>query len=626
MRRTTLMFVSRSLITLAAFVLAQVAFATDQVVSDPGDNGGANQLRAKLVAAQGSGGGTITFNCGSATITLTNGVLPAITTSIAIDGGNNIILSGYYTRILSIDTGGTLYLRNITLIYGQDQGAGGAIYMYNSTLNASNVIFKYNYANSGYGGALYAYSATANLTDVTFDQNVASRDGGGACCVQSTFTLKNVKFTNNDSYGLSGALLNDTGFVSWLGGVMSNNFAAKGGAMSISNNSSDPNLGWSILRGVTISHNSANDLTSGTEPTLGGGLYVFLGAKLTLINSTVQDNIANNPNSSGAYGGGIFNAGVANLTNVTLSANQATDGGGGIYNNGGAATLSNVTIANNFSGGIRNAGGTMTVKSTLLAGNAPNCIGVSDAGFNMSDDNSCGFGGTRDNVSNLMLGPLADNGGLDPTIALLPGSAAIDKGTSNGQTTDQRGVGYARAVGADADVGAFESGAHIDAVSRKVHGATPFDISLPLAGASGIECRNGGASGVHQVIVAFPSPVSLTAASVTNGVGSASGATVNGSQVTVNLTEVANAQKIILTLFDVSDGSNTNDINIPMGVLLGDTTGNGTVNASDVSLTKSKSGQTVSASNFRTDVTVSNSINSSDVSLVKSKSGTALPP
>jgi hypothetical protein len=62
-----------------------------------------------------------------------------------------------------------------------------------------------------------------------------------------------------------------------------------------------------------------------------------------------------------------------------------------------------------------------------------------------------------------------------------------------------------------------------------------------------------------------------------------------------------------------------------MGVLLGDTTGNGTVNATDVSETKSKSGQSVNASNFRDDVTVSGNINSTDVSTVKSKSGTALP-
>ena len=82
---------------------------------------------------------------------------------------------------------------------------------------------------------------------------------------------------------------------------------------------------------------------------------------------------------------------------------------------------------------------------------------------------------------------------------------------------------------------------------------------------------------------------------------------------------------MVLTLSSVSDGSNMNNVSVPIGFLLGDTTGNGTVNASDVSLTKSKSGQPVDASNFRNDVTLSNSINSSDVSTVKARSGTALP-
>ena len=71
--------------------------------------------------------------------------------------------------------------------------------------------------------------------------------------------------------------------------------------------------------------------------------------------------------------------------------------------------------------------------------------------------------------------------------------------------------------------------------------------------------------------------------------------TVNGGQVTVNLTGVSNAQRIVITLFGVSDGMNTSNVNIPMGVLLGDTSGNGSVNASDVSLTKLKSGQPVDA-------------------------------
>jgi hypothetical protein len=63
-----------------------------------------------------------------------------------------------------------------------------------------------------------------------------------------------------------------------------------------------------------------------------------------------------------------------------------------------------------------------------------------------------------------------------------------------------------------------------------------------------------------------------------------------------------------------------------MGVLLGDTTADASVNSADISQTKSRSGQVVGSGNFRSDVTVDGSLNSADISLVKSKSGTALPP
>ncbi len=82
---------------------------------------------------------------------------------------------------------------------------------------------------------------------------------------------------------------------------------------------------------------------------------------------------------------------------------------------------------------------------------------------------------------------------------------------------------------------------------------------------------------------------------------------------------------LTLTLFGVSDGTNTNDVSIRMSVLLGDTTASSSVNASDIAQTKSQTGQPVGGSNFRTDVTVNGTINSSDISTVKAQSGTALP-
>ena len=44
------------------------------------------------------------------------------------------------------------------------------------------------------------------------------------------------------------------------------------------------------------------------------------------------------------------------------------------------------------------------------------------------------------------------------------------------------------------------------AVSRKVHGATPYDIPLPLTGNPGVECRSGGVSNNYQIVLTFPTP------------------------------------------------------------------------------------------------------------------------
>ena len=173
------------------------------------------------------------------------------------------------------------------------------------------------------------------------------------------------------------------------------------------------------------------------------------------------------------------------------------------------------------------------------------------------------------------------------------------------------------------------------AVSRKTHGkgGPTFDIALPLTGPTlGIECRSGGASNSHHVVFTFASPVTFSDATVTPGPGGTASlenphttTSPDGTEVTVNLTGVSDAQTITVTLLDVSNGASTTSFQVPMGVLLGDTSENRTVNSSDVSQTKSESGQAASASNFRSNVTVSGTINSSDVSLVKSKSGTGLP-
>ena len=93
----------------------------------------------------------------------------------------------------------------------------------------------------------------------------------------------------------------------------------------------------------------------------------------------------------------------------------------------------------------------MVLQNSIVANNAGgNCHGsIASVGYNLSSDHSCGFEGVGDlNNTDPNLGPLQNNGGPTETMALLPGSPAIDSGNPTGckdssgnlLTTDQRGM------------------------------------------------------------------------------------------------------------------------------------------------------------------------------------------
>ena len=164
-------------------------------------------------------------------------------------------------------------------------------------------------------------------------------------------------------------------------------------------------------------------------------------------------------------------------------------------------------------------------------------------------------------------------------------------------------------------------------VSRKVHGgAGTFDIELAQNGPSADECRSGGANGNYQLIVTFVNPISAVAGgTVTSGTGMVDSVSASGSNVTINLSGVTTAQRLVVTLTGVNDGTTVGTVTITMPVLVGDTNSNGATNAADIAQTKSQSGQPVTAANFREDVSADGYLNASDIAIVKSKSGTALP-
>jgi len=233
-------------------------------------------------------------------------------------------------------------------------------------------------------------------------------------------------------------------------------------------------------------------------------------------------------------------------------------------------------------------------------------------------------------------GVLIPEGTITPNGMKFSGTIS-DGSTFSGFMVNQIGNGYSPLDGygfinAEAAVNAALPAVQLNGVvSRKIHGsAGTFDINLPLTGSPGIECRSGGSNNTYTLVFTFANPLTtVSSASVSAGTGSVVSSSIGADahDYIVNLTGVANAQRLTVTLANLNDaaGDFSASVSATMGVLIGDTTANGIVNSSDIAQTQSQSGQPVTLSNFREDVTVNGAINSSDIGLVQSKSGTALP-
>jgi hypothetical protein len=219
-----------------------------------------------------------------------------------------------------------------------------------------------------------------------------------------------------------------------------------------------------------------NSTISGNTAGFGAGIangYGLSLATLTVINSTISGNA-----TLGGGGGGIDNWGNVAVSNSTIwgnSAGNAGGGGGGGIRNIGTLTVNNSTIAGNTAtnpgGGIyAGTGESMQARNTIIAGNTapagPDVYGnLGSQGHNLVSNPQDMSGWVDTDLLHVdpQLGPLQDNGGPTPTMALLPGSLAIDAGdNTDAPDWDQRGEGFPRIVGIIdpnnpvIDIGAFE--------------------------------------------------------------------------------------------------------------------------------------------------------------------------
>lgn len=354
---------------------------------------------------------------------------------------------------------------------------GDTIQLMNPVQTESNITFNKSLTLQGLG-----------MTN-TILQAAATRGGAGKPIfalggANKTMTFRNMTFRYGGGLNISG--------VAYVGTVLTTTwvncyFTMNDGAPTYGGGCLGNDVAGSLM---TISNCifATNTSTSG-----GGALWTRKATTLNVYNSTFIANTA-----IGGWGGAIlFDAGSTNsasltaiIANSTFFGNQANTnsgyGGAICFNPAAGATqyVYNCTIYSNAAargGGILSQAGTgagVEIHGSIIASNSA----PSDGAANGEVDNH-GTGGTLLITNSLLMGgtltfglpvvvgntitnqdpklyPLAYNGGPTPTMALRSDSPCIDHGSNDlGLPYDQRGPGYARVIGAAADIGAYEYGA-----------------------------------------------------------------------------------------------------------------------------------------------------------------------
>ncbi|MFV9507452.1 MAG: choice-of-anchor Q domain-containing protein [Oscillochloridaceae bacterium umkhey_bin13] len=466
----------------------------------------ADGLAAALAQAD-----AVTFACGPDPVTINPGELTIATgRSVTIDGADRITLSGSEAnRLFAVEAGATLTLVGLRLVAGTapsggailnrgtlrllemsvtgnqaiaDDGVGGAIANFGGSVQISASELRGNLAPAQ-GGAIYSRDGALIIETSSLEANQA-RDGGaiaslGSLTIQSTTLHANVAIN-----GAGGGVAMLGGGATITASSLTENVAFQGGGLFIGGDPpAEVSLSTSLFEANQASffrlngaggggiYNEgrlliAQTTLAGNRGRLGGGVAHFgPEGQVQIVDSTLYANGAE-------LGGGLWiSAGRDHtLLNTTLSGNEASLAGGGLYHSTASTSLRHLSLVNNLAqrgANLAAPSGEVLVQALLLA--APRTGGncsfedfsspLQSQGANLADDGSCAFAGLADrNFADLVPGDLREHGG--PTLTHLPNvsSPALDAAPITGcPATDQRGL--PRPAGRQCDSGATEIGA-----------------------------------------------------------------------------------------------------------------------------------------------------------------------
>lgn len=372
----------------------------DAVISDCSND---TQLRNAVNA-----GGTITFNCGVATLPF--GSYMQVSAETVIDGGGKITLDGAgVSAFFQVFSGKKLTLKNLTMRNGRFSSAHPLEIFGDAILEGVTITNN----QTGSSGGTVAVFGSLLVKNSTFNANTAASGGssvaGAAIYVNGgTATIQNSTFTNNSiggTFGTGGAIHVSGGDATMTNSTFKGNFAPDGGAIYVGESTRvtvtqslfDGNSGryggaienWGKLQldASTLANNKAllgdggglwvisgdasitNSIIRNNESkTTGGGISCYANT-LSVTNSNINNNI------SGSDGGGIYGGCTVTLSNSTLSGNSAIKTGGAIScSSNNSLSMSKSTLNDNTSGstggGIYSACNLNLRNSTLSANHA----------------------------------------------------------------------------------------------------------------------------------------------------------------------------------------------------------------------------------------------------------------
>jgi hypothetical protein len=335
---------------------------------------------------------------------------------------------------------------------------------------------------------LYISGPTTTVSGLTVSGGIETT-GAGIQSSSGDLTLIRVVVTGNEAlsegagtrYATGGGILNVGTLTLRESSVIGNEAIAKGGDENVAAGAGIESEGTLFVERSTISGNLARASAGigSKSNAVGGGLALASGFA-TIEESTVSGNAVIAEDASQhtiARGGGVWGSGLT-IAGSTIAGNAAE-------------IDESATVIRDVAGDNLDVGA--LIRNSIVAdpqGEGDSCANpLTSGGFNLDEDDSCGFGKSTDLTGAIAgLEPLADNGGPTPTHALRADSPALDRGNSFGAGVDQRGLprpsdfaSLSNTEGGDgSDIGAFELQAPVTPPGGPVIvSAVPADTTPP---------------------------------------------------------------------------------------------------------------------------------------------------